>query len=71
MVEGDSKINETVVEDAVKLEKDMVKEGLDADPHYLVLLVAIYLAYEKLGKQEEAEKYGVLVETFQKLFKVE
>jgi hypothetical protein len=70
MAGGDSNIiNETAVEDAVKLDKDMVKEGLDADPQYLTLLMAICMANEKLGKLEEAEKYGVLVESFRKCFK--
>jgi hypothetical protein len=55
--------------DAVKLEKDMIKEGLDVDRRFVTLVKAICLAYEKLGKVEESEKYGALVETFQNCFK--
>jgi len=60
-------LNLSAVEEAVKLEKNMTKEGLDSEVLFLTLLRAICLAYEKLGKLEESERYGVLVESFQKI----
>ena len=69
MVGGSSKINEATLEDAVRLEKDMVNEGLDIDYHFVELLEAICLGYAKLGKLEEYEKYGVLVEAYRRASK--
>ena len=62
MVGGSSEIIQAVLEDAVRLEKAMVREGLDTDRHFVELLATICLGYAKLGKREESEKYGVLVE---------
>jgi len=61
-------LNHSTVEEAVQLEKEMVKEGLDSEVLFLTLMRAICLAYGKLGKLEESEKYGVLVESIQKCF---
>ncbi len=61
------KIDKTKLERALGFEKDVLKEGLDADDEYLVLLMAISAGYSKLGKGEESRRFSTLVEKFQKL----
>ena len=69
MSQSSSTIKKAALEDAVKLEKDMVKEGLEVEVEYLALLKAIHSAYVKSGKVEESEKYGVRVEEFKNSFR--
>ena len=56
------------VEDALKLEKDMVNEGLDGCSAFVVLVTVISMAYAKLGKWKEGEKYGLLAEEFRRYY---
>jgi hypothetical protein len=65
MVTG-SQCDEAALKDALRLEQDMVKEGLDAHLAFVALITLIYLAYVKLGRLMEGERYGVLVEEFQR-----
>ena len=61
--------DEATLTEAIKLEKEMVKEGLDVEFEFVTLLTAICLMCGKLGRLEESEKYGVLVESFNNCFK--
>ena len=69
MIDHSPQINEALVEEALRLEKDMVKEGLNADIQFIALVAAIRLGYAKLGKHEESEKYLNVVEVLQKCWK--
>jgi hypothetical protein len=60
------KIDKTVLEKALSFEKEVLKEGLDADDEYLILLMAISAGYSKLGNREESSKYSALMEKFRK-----
>jgi len=64
-----SRLDKTAVYNAVRLEKDMVKEGLDVEPQFVTLLTAICSAYARLGKTAESKKYGLLVEAFKSCYK--
>ena len=55
-----------MVEVALRFEKEVLKEGLDADDEYLVLLMAISAGYSKIGKGEESRRYGALMGKFTK-----
>ena len=65
------KIDEIMLEAALRFEKDVLKEGLDADDEYLLLVMAISAGYSKLGKGEESRKYGALMEKFTKFIRDE
>ena len=65
------KFDEIMVEAALRYEKDVLKEGLDADDEYLLLLRAISTGYSKLGKREESRKYSALMEKFSKFIQDE
>jgi hypothetical protein len=56
-----SQVNETMLEDALMLEKAAIKEGLDAHHAFKSLVVVIFLVYTKLGRMKEGEKYGLLI----------
>ena len=60
------KIDKIALEGALSFEKEVLKEGLDANDEYLTLLMAISAGYSKLGKGEESRKYSALVEKFRK-----
>lgn len=53
------------LEAALRLEKEMVKEGLDGYNAFVVLITAICIGYTKLGKWRESETYRLLVDEFQ------
>ena len=63
-----SGLGETAIENAVKLEKAMVKEGLDAEFEFVLLLKVICVAYAKLGKMTDSAKYRVLMDSFQRCY---
>ncbi len=46
-----------ILEQALKLEKDMIKEGLDIILNFGSLLIFISWVYAKLGNMEESERY--------------
>lgn len=60
-----SQVNETTLEDALRLERAAIKEGLDAHFAFKSLVVVIFLVYTKLGRMEEGAKYGMMVGQFQ------
>jgi len=62
---------EAALEEALRLEELCVEEGLDVDPQFVLLALAIRLAYGRLGRREESEKYGCLVEALYKLIKID
>jgi len=64
-----SGLGEVAVEKAVRLEKAMVKDGLDGEVQFVALLRVICSAYAKLGKMAESRKYGLLVETYKNCHK--
>lgn len=59
------KIDKVALGEALRFEQEMLKEGLDADDEYLMLLMAISAGYSKLGKGELSRKYSALMEKFQ------
>ena len=59
-----SQVDETMLQDALRLEKAAIKEGLDAHFAFQSLVVVIFLAYTKLGRMKEGEKYGMLAGKF-------
>jgi len=65
------KIDKSALEAALKFEKQVLKEGLDADDEYLLLLMTISAGYSKLGKGEESRKYSALMGKFQKFIEDE
>ena len=56
--------DQTLLENALMLEKDMVKEGLDAQFEFAGVLMVICLLYARLGKVKEREMYRVRVKEF-------
>jgi len=60
------KIDKTALEGALKFEEEVLKEGLDADDEYLLLLMAISAGYSKLGNEAESRKYSAVMKIFQK-----
>jgi len=56
--------NQTLLENALMLEKDMVKEGLDVQFEFGGLLIVICLLYARLGKLKERDMYRVRVKEF-------
>ena len=63
---GRPKIDKTALEEVLNFEKEVLKEGLDADDEYLLLLMTISAGYSKLGNREESSKYNALMEKFRK-----
>lgn len=68
-MEDSSEIDDATLGDAVKLEEDMIREGLDTAYRFGVLLASLSLVYRKLGKLEESEKYLGRSRAFRKYFK--
>ncbi len=60
-----TKIKEALLEDALRLEEDMVREGLDIDVLFVKLLEVICVVCYRLEKVEESEKYRVAYEEVQ------
>jgi len=60
------KIDKAALEEVLNFEKEALKEGLDADDEYLLLLMAISAGYSRLGNREESNKYSALMEKFRK-----
>ena len=57
-------VDQTLLENALTLEKNMVKEGLDAEIEFGLLLMAISWIYAWLGKVKERDMYSVRVKEF-------
>jgi len=64
MAVQDPSNDQTLLENALMLEKDMVKEGLDAQIGFGGLLMVICLLYARLGKVKERDMYRVRVKEF-------
>jgi len=64
VIRDPSKIDQTLLEIALMFEKDMVKEGLDAQYKFGSLLIVICLVYARLGKRKESKIYRVRAEEF-------
>jgi hypothetical protein len=59
-----SKTDQTLLENALMLEKDMVEEGLDSQWEFGSLLEVITLVYARLGKLKESGMYRMREEEF-------
>jgi len=55
-----SQISQTMLKKALKLEKAMIKEGLDIELPFALLLEVISAAYEKLGKVRKEQTIDCL-----------
>jgi hypothetical protein len=56
-----------VLESALNLEQGMIKEGLDGDPLFFLLVLMIIEIYSRLGMTEEATKYEKVAKAFESL----
>ena len=71
VMDDSSEINDATLQDAVKLEGDMIREGLDTAYNFGGLLASISLICWKLGKLEQSGKYHVRVRTFREYLKID
>ena len=56
-----SQNNQTMLKKALKLEKAMIREGLDVDPQFVYLLDVITVTHDKLGKAQKGADYRLLM----------
>jgi hypothetical protein len=56
--------NQTLLENALTLEKNMLKEGLDSNSKFGTLLQVICYSFANLGKGPESQTYLSLVMEF-------
>ncbi|KAJ3515322.1 hypothetical protein NLJ89_g1833 [Agrocybe chaxingu] len=65
------RVDATILDPVLQLEKDVIKEGLDTQPPYRLLLGVIQVLYTKLGMREKAKHYTEIRRRFEALCREE
>jgi hypothetical protein len=70
VLNSESKINQTMLKKALRLEKAMIKEGLDTELQFVVLLEVISVYMRRLEKQRKEQTIDCLGRNFGSAWKM-